>query len=380
MLNLTAIITSLCLLITPLSINNETPLGSAETNTSTEKHKIQVALLLDTSNSMDGLIDQAKSQLWKMVNELATSKKDDVTPDIEIALYEYGNSGLNVKDGYIRQIAPLTTDLDLVSEKLFELKTNGGDEYCGFVIKESTNDLNWSESNDDLKIIVIAGNERFTQGPVDYRTSCKNAIAKGIMINTIHCGDYQTGINQMWKDGADLTDGKYMNIDTDDKVVHIPTPFDDKIIELNKKLNRTYISYGREGKLAAARQEAQDANASSYGAANARTRASFKAKESYSNAQWDLVDAEAEDDEILEEIKEEQLPEEMRSMNKEERKTYIDKKRKEREAIKKQIREYDEKAQKYVTEKRKENAETQTLDNVLIEAVKTQATNKKFKF
>ena len=40
-----------------------------------KKAKIQVALLLDTSNSMDGLIDQAKSQLWKMVNELATTKK-----------------------------------------------------------------------------------------------------------------------------------------------------------------------------------------------------------------------------------------------------------------------------------------------------------------
>jgi uncharacterized protein with von Willebrand factor type A (vWA) domain len=37
--------------------------------------KIQVALLLDTSGSMDGLLEQAKSQLWKMVNELATSKK-----------------------------------------------------------------------------------------------------------------------------------------------------------------------------------------------------------------------------------------------------------------------------------------------------------------
>ena len=36
-----------------------------------------LALLLDTSNSMDGLIDQAKSQLWKIVNELAAAKCDD---------------------------------------------------------------------------------------------------------------------------------------------------------------------------------------------------------------------------------------------------------------------------------------------------------------
>ena len=32
------------------------------------KHKrlVQMAILLDTSNSMDGLIEQAKSQLWKI--------------------------------------------------------------------------------------------------------------------------------------------------------------------------------------------------------------------------------------------------------------------------------------------------------------------------
>jgi hypothetical protein len=31
--------------------------------------RVQIALLLDTSNSMDGLIDQARSQLWRVVNE-----------------------------------------------------------------------------------------------------------------------------------------------------------------------------------------------------------------------------------------------------------------------------------------------------------------------
>jgi hypothetical protein len=50
--------------------------------------KIQVALLLDTSNSMDGLIDQAKSRLWNIVNTLTTLKYDGQTPNIEIYLYE----------------------------------------------------------------------------------------------------------------------------------------------------------------------------------------------------------------------------------------------------------------------------------------------------
>src|SRR5690242_13523945 len=61
-----------------------------------KKQSIMLALLLDTSNSMDGLIEQAKSQLWKIVNELAAAKCDDGSrPEIRIALYEYGNDGLS---------------------------------------------------------------------------------------------------------------------------------------------------------------------------------------------------------------------------------------------------------------------------------------------
>ena len=108
---------------------------------------IMLALLLDTSNSMDGLIDQAKSQLWKIVNELAAARCGDGSkPKIKIALYEYGNDGLPSSEGYIRQVSPLTNDLDLISEKLFALRTNGGSEFCGHVIRTSLNQLDWSAS------------------------------------------------------------------------------------------------------------------------------------------------------------------------------------------------------------------------------------------
>ena len=36
---------------------------------------VQIALLLDTSNSMDGLIAQAKTQLWSVVHEFVRAKK-----------------------------------------------------------------------------------------------------------------------------------------------------------------------------------------------------------------------------------------------------------------------------------------------------------------
>src|SRR6188508_3121262 len=67
--------------------------------------KIQVAILLDVSGSMDGLIEQAKAQLWNMVNTLGKAECDgSIAPQIEIALYEYGRSTNDVKAGYVKLI------------------------------------------------------------------------------------------------------------------------------------------------------------------------------------------------------------------------------------------------------------------------------------
>jgi len=345
--------------------------------------KIQVALLLDTSGSMDGLIEQAKSQLWKMVNELATSKKNGKAPAIELALYEYGKSTLPQSEGYLQQLVPLTNDLDLVSEKLFALKTNGGDEYCGWVIQDATENLKWSESNEDLKIIIIAGNEEFTQGTVDYKKSCKGAITNGIVVNTIYCGDCEEGIRFMWKDGADRADGKYMCINQNDQVAHIETPYDSEIGKLNDELNKTYIAFGQKGKEKRARQLSQDTNAKSYGAANNAERAISKSKKStYNNATWDAVDAMAENDDFIEEVEEEQLPDEMKDMDVKERKEYVEKKAKERAAIQAKIQEAAKKRTAFITEKRKEAAgeDKNTLDAVMLKTVREQAQKQQFKF
>ena len=363
------------LLLSPTSaLHKPTPKDDA-------KPKVQIALLLDTSNSMDGLIEQAKSQLWKMVNELALTEKDGQSPDIEIALYEYGNDGLNSREGYIRQVSALTTDLDLISEKLFSLTTNGGEEYCGWVIGNATAQLEWSKNQGDLKLIIIAGNEPFDQGPRDFRESCKTAISHGIQINTIFCGNYEEGVRTHWKKGADLADGLYFNIDPNAEVVYIPTPYDDEILRLNEELNKTYIYYGAHGKEMSARQEAQDANAASMGQANMASRASFKAKKQYNNAEWDMVDAMEEDPALLEEVADEQLPEEMQGMSLEEREAYVKEMAEKREKIRAQILELDQKARAYRAEKEREMNEEKdanTLDAVMLKALRQQAGEKGF--
>ncbi|MCB0621651.1 MAG: VWA domain-containing protein [Saprospiraceae bacterium] len=373
--------TKLLLSFLSLFVWTSLPQPNAAPPPAAEAPHIQMALLLDTSNSMDGLIEQAKSQLWKMVNDLATSKKDGQAPQIEIALYEYGNDGLSGEKGYIRQVVALTADLDLVSEQLFSLKTNGGSEYCGWVIKDATEQLEWSADNGDLKIITIAGNEPFTQGAIDFRTSCKTAISEGIIINTIFCGNYEEGVNTSWKEGADLADGKYFNIDPNREIVHVPTPYDDQLLKLNQDLNGTYIGYGSLGEERLEMQKTQDDNAAAYGASNAAQRASFKAKKQYNNAEWDLVDAMEEDEAVLENVSDDALPAEMKEMTKEEQKAFVEAKANEREKIRKEILDLERQANEYREAKLAEmEGEENTLDKVLREAVREQAANKAFEF
>lgn len=357
--------------------------GKTTTENPNANPKIQVALILDTSGSMDGLIDQAKSQLWKMVNELATSKRDGKIPSIELALYEYGKDAIAAEKGHLQALVPLTNDLDLVSEKLFALQTNGGEEYCGWAIKDATQTLEWSTNKEDLKIVIIAGNEGFNQGPEDYKVSCKEAITNGIVVNTIFCGDCKEGIRLLWQDGADRAEGKYLCINQNDKVAHIPTPFDSELGQLNDKLNETYIAYGAEGAMRQQRQVTQDANAATYGAGNVASRAASKSKKSaYNNKEWDAVDAMEEDEEIVEEMEEEYLPDEMKGMTVEERKKYIKDKAEERANIQKEIQEIAEKREAFIAKKRKEEAgnSNNTLDQVMLKTIREQATKRGYEF
>ena len=348
----------------------------------TEKPLVQMAILLDTSNSMDGLIEQAKAQLWNIVSEFAVAKRNGITPDLHVALYQYGNDNIPASEGHIRLMAPLTNDLDKISEELFALKTCGGQEYCGMVIKHATENLEWSKSNDVYKVIFIAGNEPFTQGSVNYKEACEAAIAKGIIVNTIHCGSEQDGINGKWKDGADLADGKYMIIDHNSAVVHIDAPQDAEIIRLSEELNKTYIPFGKEGKKGALNQIEQDMNASKYGDSYVAQRAIIKSKEVYNNASWDLVDAVNHSNLKLENVDEKELPENMQKMTKEEREKYVTSQNEARKKFQEQINKLNNERGKYIaeeTKKLKEKGEN-TLGVNIINTIREQAEKKNFEF
>lgn len=342
---------------------------------------IMIALLLDTSNSMDGLIDQAKSQLWKIVNEVAAAKSGDgKQPNIKIALYEYGNDGLSSDEGFIRQVSPLTEDLDVISEKLFSLTTNGGNEFCGQVIKSALNQLAWSASNADLKMIFIAGNEPFTLGSVSYELACAEAKGKGVVVNTIYCGDFYDGIALSWQRGADLTGGTFMSIEQNSKTVYVPTPYDDQIAGLNDKLNATYVYYGASGEYRKDQQILQDKNAASYGLANIAERSFCKSSHAYKNSSWDLVDAAKDNDKIIAEIKSDDLPTEMRTMSLEQRQVYIKQKSEERTKIQVEIQSLNKKRLEYISKNTPQSSKDKMLDESMMKAIREQGSTKNLKW
>ncbi|WP_433628240.1 VWA domain-containing protein [Chryseobacterium cucumeris] len=317
--------------------------------TSTVKdNKIQVALLLDTSNSMDGLIDQAKSRLWNIVNTLTTLKYNGKAPEIEIALYEYGNDGIR-DENYIRQVTPLTQDMDLVSEKLFALRTNGGSEYCGAVIRDAAANLNWDSNEKSMKLIYIAGNEAFDQGKINYKEVVLKAKGKNIYTNTIFCGSREEGIQTFWQNGASLGGGKYFNIDSDRKVMYIETPYDKRISECNARLNDTYIYYGNHGSEYRLKQITQDKNAEMQSASNLVERTVAKSKKNaYKNDHWDLVDKAEKDAGFIANVKESELPAELKGKSKEEIQKTIAAKSAARDTIQKEIEELSKKRQGYI--------------------------------
>jgi hypothetical protein len=266
--------------------------------------------------------------------------------------------------------------LDDVSKELFSLTTNGGSEYCGAVIQESLNKLDWGNENDDLKMVFIAGNEPFNQGKINYKDVAMAAKEDGIVVNTIFCGDYKHGIDSYWKDGAQLTYGDYMAINQNQQTVYVPSPYDDVIIQLNIKLNNTYVPYGTRGEMKQTMQQEQDANAEEYSKANAVSRTVSKGSHLYTNSTWDLVDAEKEAGFSYDKLKKDELPQELKGKTTSEIKKYLETKRNEREAIQNEIMELNEQRRKYIAENTKET--NNGLENAMVQAIKKQAEKKNY--
>lgn len=346
-------------------------------NTRPPQTKIQAAILLDVSNSMDGLINQAKTQLWNMVSVMGRAKCNEQTPVIEIALYEYGRQENQQKEGYVKKISGFSGDLDQLSQYLFSLNTHGGEEYCGHVMYSSLVELEWSTSPSDYKVIFIAGNEDFLQGDISFTQACTKAKEKGVIINTIYCGNKERGIAEHWNLGGECGNGSYTHINANAKEDDIDTPYDSVLFSLNTKLNGTYVRYGSFGESGYSNMAKADvANIALNKKAGLKRIAVKGKKELYSNTGWDLVDAFQRDSVVLNKVELKSLPDSLQNKSREEIKQIVMLKNEERNAIQKEIASLSIQRDFFIAAekaKKQSGGKEQTLETEIEKIIKEQA-------
>lgn len=316
---------------------------------------VQVAICLDTSSSMDGLIDSAKHKLWDVVNDLARVKP---TPDLRVALYSYGNNAYDKKTGWVRKEIDLTTDLDRVSEKLLALKATkipNSDEYVGRVCRDAMRDLKWSDDPKALRVIFVCGNESAEQDPeVKLKPLAETAVRQGIIINTIYCGNPNDADAAGWKEFARLSEGRFAAIDQDRGTVTIATPHDKELAELSAKLNTTFCFAGKDAKALAENQRRQDDNALRLGVAAAASRAQSKAGGLYRFEGQDLVERLKQDPKFdVKKVPEAELTDELKKMSPEGREKHVKDLLAKREDLQKQIGDLAKKRDAYIQASRR---------------------------
>ncbi len=343
-----------------------------------ERKPIDLVLCLDTSGSMTGLINAARTKMWEVVNELALAKP---MPRLRVALLTYGSPG-NDATGHVILQTNLTEDLDTVSERLFAMTTDGGDEYVGRVVKHALDRLSWS-GNDAAKILFVAGNESADQDrEAPFRDVVKAAADRGVRVNAIYCGNPDDSDAPGWREVAAIGRGRYASIDQNQGTVAIATPFDAELERLSKDVNGTYVGYGRLAPAAAERQKAQDSNAAGSAPGAAAGRAQSKASGLYDNSAWDLVDKSEEKDFDLAKVPDADLPDEMKKMDLDAKKAFLAKKKAERADINAKIKELGAKRVQFLGEEiRKQGLDDgKALDRAVKDAVREQAGDKGFQF
>ena len=322
-----------------------------------EKPKIEVCFVLDTTGSMGGLIAGAKEKIWSMANEMISPQP---TPEIRIGLIGYRDK----TDAYVTKVYPLSNDIDDIYGKLMAFQAQGGGdtpESVNQALNEAITRMEWSKSRDVLKVIFLVGDAPphmdYLQD-VKYPDSCKLAVTKDIIINTIQCGN-MASTTAIWKEIALKAEGKFAQILQSGGVVAIATPFDKEIAKFNTKLGRTVCVYGSvEMQKKAASKNALALAAPESAAADRALYLSKASKDALSasviSGGGDLTDLLANGKLKLDDIEEKKLPENIRKMDKKEREAYLSKQVAERKKFQNELNKLLKKRSQFIVMKKAE--------------------------
>jgi Mg-chelatase subunit ChlD len=176
---------------------------------------VDIVFCLDTSSSMQLLIDDARNELWKVAHEVKRQKPDAV---LRIALICYGTPFYDEKKGWVDVMSDFTENIEVIEALLSHVRAYGGDEYVARALSEALQLKKWNNDSRTLRLIFIAGNESVNQDPdLDLAKVCDAARYNNIIVNAIYCGTFEHTIEQGISDGWDALasngGGKYYSID-----------------------------------------------------------------------------------------------------------------------------------------------------------------------
>lgn len=370
------------------------------------KPKVDVVFVIDTTGSMGGLIEGAKQKVWSIVKEMCKAKP---VPEIRVGFVAYRDRG----DDYVTKVFDLTDDLDGMYKNLQGFQAAGGGdtpEHVNRALKDAVNAFAWSKEEGALKVIFLVGDapphtdygpDATEQDVPDYRKVCEAAVRKGIVINTVRCGN-DSETEKVWQEIARRSEGRYASIEQSGGVVAISTPMDKEIAELSGKVAGSVVAYGeaRARRAIAGRAKAAREMADAAPAEAVADRAEVLAKSApaapaaapalamgaaggaamrETEGGGDLLAAVESKSVELDKLKDDQLPEEMRKMTPDERKAYVAKKQADRKAAEERLKKLIEERGKFL-EAEKAKAGPTGFDAEVLKALKEQAKKKGLEF
>ena len=282
-----------------------------------ETPRAEVVFVLDSTGSMSGLIEGAKQKIWSIANSIISQ---DPAPEIKIGLISYRDRG----DEYVTQIMDLTDDIDAVYAKLQSFRAAGGGdtpESVNQALNEAVTKMSWSPADQNVyRVIFLVGDcppHMDYKDDVKYPETCKLAMEKFIIINTVQCGNYDE-TTPIWQEIAKKSEGQFVQIAQSGGMIVIRTPYDDEIAQLTKELSSTVIPYGSMETQAAVLGKLRRAESADVVSNASRAAFNVKSKGRAVQGKGDLVQSLADDDIALEAVEEAYLPEDMKGLSKEE--------------------------------------------------------------
>ncbi len=306
---------------------------------------IEVCFVLDTTGSMSGLIEGAKQKIWSMANTIIAQNHGAT---VRFALVPYRDRG----DEYITKVFDLTDDLDNVYQNLQSFKADGGGdtpESVNQALADAVAKVAWSKQADVAKLVFLVGDappHMDYPDDVKYPVTCQAAVKRGLIINTVQCGD-MAETTPIWTQIAKLSEGSYVALAQSGGMVTIDTPMDKEIADLSAKIAALTMSYGTEQQQADVARKNSVATAAP--AAVAADRASYNAAGGKAvQGRGDLISDVREKQVKLDDIPKDQLPKELQNLSRDEQQKLIDKQTQERDALSKQVTELSKKRQDFI--------------------------------